>query len=97
MLMNGQEINLGNWNFSHYFTGPLKAMVSCGVDHHEKINEQTMVYWVSVIKDEFTEVYQSEFQVLGEAINFINQKYGHWSFKDTTQLDAGCGSCSNKD
>ncbi len=97
--MNGQDITLGNWNYCHYFTGPLKAMISCGQDFsiiEEKGNDASLEYYVSVLKEEFTEVFQKSFETLGEAINFINDSYGHWDFKDTSVIEtSGCDSCSN--
>lgn len=98
--MNGQDntqnINLGNWNYCHYFTGPLKAMISCGQGLDVLDNDDLgLEYYVSVLKDEFSEVFQKDFKNLGEAIQFINDSYGHWDFKDSTIQESGCDSCSN--
>ncbi len=73
-------------------------MVSCGVHSNKSMSpeEQTMVYWVSVLKEEFEEVFQKEFEGLGLALQWINEKYSHWDFVDTTKAqDSGCDSCSN--
>lgn len=95
--MKGQEINLGNWNYSHYHTGPLKVMISCG--QGLQVTENTEIgleYYVSVLRDEFSEVFQKTFETLPMAINFINDNYGHWTLKDTSlPEEGGCGSCSN--
>ena len=92
-----QKIGLTNWNYCYYSTGPLKAMISQGVDCPSLLGENPspLLYWVSVLKDERQEVFQEEFLQAGDAVKFITEKYGHWDFTDTTQEKGGCGSCSN--
>ena len=86
-----------NWNYCHYTTGPLKAMISFGGDQL-----QDTLYWMTVLLDkegESKEIFQEEFTDLNQAVTDTNTKYGHWDFINTAQTnesEGGCGSCSNK-
>ena len=90
----GQAIGPSNWNYCYYTTGPLKSMISQGMDNFSSALP-SILYWVTVLKDETREVFQEEFLNLEDSIRFINEKYGHWDFIDTTEEKGGCGSCSN--
>lgn len=95
------KINLSNWNYAQFSTGSFQAMISCGIDPNdylalEENSEMAMCYWVSILKDEFQEIFQRKFTHLAEALSFINERYGHWNFVDTSVAKGGCESCSNK-
>ena len=92
-----QAIELDNWNYCHYATGPLRSMITYGQKPHASEDcAPTMFYWVTVLKNETQEVFQVEFSRLLDAISAINDRYGHWGFVDTSQSSSGgCGSCSN--
>ena len=72
-------------------------MISQGMDYSSSLRGESppVLYWVSVLQDETQEVFQAEFLQLEDSITFINEKYGHWDFTDTTEEKGGCGSCSN--
>ena len=86
-----------NWTYCHYATGPLKAMIGQGLAYDTECNNPPPIrYWLTVLKDEYTEVFQEEFDHLPQVLDCINQRYGHWDFVDTSQAAAsGCDSCSN--
>ena len=56
-----------------------------------------MIYLLTVLRGESEEVFQREFSHLPDALDFANERYGHWDFTDTTEApqEGGCGSCSN--
>ena len=86
-------LDLNNWNYCHYSTGPLKSMIAQGQDPHG----MELLYCLTVLKDETQEVYQAQFQHLPKALKTINDRYRHWDFTDTSEAqEGGCGSCSNK-
>lgn len=97
-LFSEQAIGPSNWNYCYYSTGPLKSMMSQGMDYASAaVTEESLpaLYWVTVLRDETREIFQAEFSQLADAIKFINEKYGHWDFTDTTEDKGGCGSCAN--
>ncbi|OIQ20724.1 MAG: hypothetical protein BM556_01935 [Bacteriovorax sp. MedPE-SWde] len=85
------SLNLTNWNYSYYNSEHFKALISIvGAQNNDEV---ALMYCPTVLDEEDTEIFQKDFLKLEDAISFINNKYGHWSFIDPTMKD-GCSSCS---
>lgn len=85
------KLNLKNWNYSYYNSEHFKALIS--IVGEEDNGDFILKYCPTVLDEEEQEVFQEDFLALGDAIDFINKRYGHWSFMDPTQKD-GCSSCA---
>ncbi len=81
-----------NWNYSQYLGPQNRAIISIGAGL-----DAELIYFVTVIDPNDTQVFQKEFATLENACVYINQRYNKiWEFKDLTQATSGggCGSCS---
>ena len=90
-------VNLKNWNFAHYNSEHFKAFIGMTGDIEETQGEAShiILYSVTVLDSEESEVFQRDFKSLKSAISCINENYGHWQFNDPTDTSGGgCGSCS---
>ncbi len=90
-------VNLKNWNFAHYNSEHFKSFIGMTGDVQEVDGQirELILYSVTVVDGEDMEVFQRDFSSLKSAIDFINEKYGHWQFNDPTDNSSGgCGSCS---
>ena len=87
-------VNEDNWPFCHYAAGPLAASLTLGGDGE---GTPRTYFLVKVTKEETQEVFQREFCTQEEAVAFMNERYGHWDFVDTTAPveTGGCSSCAN--
>jgi hypothetical protein len=90
------KINIENWTYTHYFSDPLRAFVSLGAAPIENSNEVLMQYLVTLTDRDYQELYQSVHEAIDEALLALNEKYGHWEFKDAgARIDGdGCSSCA---
>ncbi|MCY4644285.1 MAG: hypothetical protein OXB88_06660 [Bacteriovoracales bacterium] len=87
-----------NWDHCHYATGPLKCILSLGGDESGQAPTSPL-FFVTVLKDDAHEVFQKQFSREEKALNFMNERYGHWDLIDTQaplEEEGGCGSCANK-
>lgn len=90
------KINTENWTFTHYFSDPLRAFVSLGAAPADDSDEVIMQYLVTLTDKDYQELYQSAHESLEEALTLLNEKYGHWDFKEAgARTDGdGCSSCA---
>ena len=90
--MAKELITKENWDFSGYKTKDLQVFITFGADPS---NIEECLYFVTLMNEDFQEIFQKEFRSIDEAINFINKKYSEWEWLDRSGSDAeGCGSCS---
>jgi hypothetical protein len=92
------NITNDNWTSTHYASEPLRAFVSLGaepVETPEGLQEVEFQYLVTMTDKDYMELYQSSHKTLEEALQVINEKYGHWDFQDAgTKNGDGCSSCA---
>ena len=91
------NINSTNWTHCFYQADQLKAFISIGAELNE---DPELLYFVTSTNLEHKEFFQAQFPRLKEAIQDINEKYGHWTFvnaeeKAAKKKDKGTGSCSS--
>ena len=82
-----------NWSICQYKSQKLQAFISlCASPSHTENKE---FYSVTLTDLEFHEVFQNDFEQLEKAIQFINEKYGHWEFNNLQKSgsDSGCSTC----
>ncbi len=85
------KFDLTNWNFAFYSTETFKALISLS---GEEINgEVRLMYCPTVLEGDNREVFQENFIDLGDAIEFMNNQYGHWEFMEPTGSGSGCSTC----
>ena len=88
-----------NWTYCHFKSLQLKAFISFGADpSNVSDGEPALIYFVTLTDHDDAEVFQSDFDELNEACDFLNEKYGHWDFIDA-EVDnggGGCGTCAAK-
>lgn len=101
-------INELNWTSSQYYNAPLRAFISLGgrpdgLPNHSHLPQSArpyqveFIYIVTLANEDFQEIYQEVFPDLNNAINALNQKYGHWALLTLGQTPKdgdGCESCS---
>lgn len=88
-------ITSDNWTFTHFSSADLQAFIHLGAEPaiHED-DEITILYLVSVLKNQEEELFQWEYKELHDAITAINEKYGQWELTDRSQgSGGGCGTC----
>ena len=82
-------INDQNWNYSYFQKSEEKAFVSIGADP----GADDILYFVTITKGEhMEELFSQDFIQLEYALDFINDKYGHWEFIDPLSSST-CHSC----
>ena len=78
-----------NWNYSYFQKNHEKAFVSIGADPEE----EDILYFVTIAQGEnLEELFSQEFIRIEHAVDFINEKYGHWSYIDPLSSST-CHSC----
>jgi hypothetical protein len=91
--MNRNLINSDNWTFCHYASEQLKAVITFGAS--PDTSEKEFDYYVTVVDEDNTEVFQKEFNKLDIACKYINQRYSDiWDFVDATAATKKAGGCS---
>jgi hypothetical protein len=91
-----EKITADNWTFAGYRSDSLTAILSLGAVPSQE-SEVDIIYYMSVIDPDGSDLYQEEFTTLAESITKINTKYGHWDFIDRQGNSAsggGCGDCA---
>lgn len=96
------KITAENWTFTHFFSDPLRAFISLGAAPAQGADEAATAsvveiqYLVTLTDKDYQELYQSIHPTLEEALATLNEKYGHWEFKDAwARTDGdGCSSCA---
>jgi hypothetical protein len=94
--MNSKNlVNADNWTFTGFKSSDLLAFIHLGAEPGPE-GKIEMLYLVTLLKSQEEEVFQLEFSSLPQAIDAINERYGHWEFADRSErLDGGgCGTCS---
>lgn len=88
-----QCINVENWSYCRYQNGNFMAMVTFGASL-DSVQEDALEYYVTVLENEESEIYQKDFDSLTEACFYLNEKYGDWKFEDQTATKSGCLTCA---
>ncbi len=88
-----QSVNTDNWTFCRFMNDTFLAMISFGADP-ETIAEDRLDYFVTVLQNEDTEIFQQKFESLSEACLYLNENYGDWTFEDQTAAKSGCSTCA---
>lgn len=93
------KITQENWTHTHYYSEPLRAFISLGAAPVDGPGDQTGVefqYLVTLTDKDYCEVYQSTHISLDEALQVLNNKYGHWKTIDAGKKVSGdgCDSCA---
>ena len=86
-------ISPDNWNTAYFENNNLKALIGFELDPNEPNLE---LYTVSLIDQEYTEIYQKTFKEINAACKYINLKYQNlWEFKSLIQVksSSGCSTC----
>jgi hypothetical protein len=94
-----QKITSENWTSAHYYSAPLRAFVSLGAapaGNSEDSNEVEIQYLVTLTDKDYQELFQSIHTDLNEALQILNEKYGHWELQDALikASGEGCSSCA---
>jgi hypothetical protein len=94
--MQQNMITEDNWNYCHYVSGNLKAII--GLGSSPDAPDDGLIYYVTVLDEHNNELLQEEFSVSSDACHFINNKYSTlWEFnnmtQDTNSSDSGCSTC----
>jgi len=82
-----------NWTYCRFKSESFMAFISFGADPEGILKDQ-LDYFVTVLKDEDTEIFQEKFNSLSKACLFINTKYQDWEFEDQTVKKSGCSTCA---
>lgn len=87
-------IDSNNYTYCCYENNNHKAIISFGMDPDNTSGE--LDYFVTVVKDQDTQVVQFKHQTLDAACSQINSKYSNiWQFNNMTLKNAGdAGGCS---
>lgn len=88
-----QCVNIDNWSFCRYEKGDFMALITFG-SNPEKIAEDSLEYYVTVLEKEEKEIFQETFDSLNEACVFLNKNYADWTFMDQTAPKSGCSTCA---
>ncbi|MBC7427168.1 MAG: hypothetical protein H7336_01070 [Bacteriovorax sp.] len=93
------NINQDNWTSSQYFSEPLRAFVSLGaapVETPAGLQDVEFQYLVTMTDKDYQELFQSTHMSLDEALQVLNEKYGHWEMQDAGMKNSGdgCSSCA---
>jgi hypothetical protein len=88
-----QSVNTDNWSFCRYEKENFLAQITFGADP-ESLLEDRLEYYVTVLQDEETEIFQKKFMTLTEACLYLNANYRDWNFLDQTATKSGCSTCA---
>ena len=88
-----QRVNLENWSYTRFENKNFMALITFGADP-ESLEVNEFQYYVTVIKDEEKEIFQSNFDSLTEACLYLNSNYGDWELNDQTAKKSGCSTCA---
>lgn len=95
-MMKIPKINDQNWSSAHYYSAPLRAFVSLGAAPGKNFEDAQIQYLVTLTDKDYQELFQSVHLELSEALETLNEKYGHWELQDAlNKTDGdGCTSCA---
>ncbi len=86
-------IDANNYTYCCYENNNYKAIISFGMEPENTSGE--LDYFVTVVKDENTQVVQRKHTTLDAACKDINNKYSSiWKFNNLTLKSASGGGCS---
>lgn len=88
-----QCVNTDNWSYCRFQKGNFLALVTFGTSP-ESMEEDRLEYYVTVLENETSEIFQQEFSTLVDACLFLNANYGDWTFEDQTAEKTGCSTCA---
>lgn len=86
-------ITQDNWTFCRFKSENFHAFISFGASP-DGIEKEKFDYFVTVLENEDTEVFQKEFDSLAKACVYINSHYSDWEFDNQTIKKSGCSSCA---
>jgi len=86
------NIDLNNWNYSYFKNGNLRIQIYMGAD----LENDELYFVTSTDLEAKHEFFQQEFQILSDAIQYINERYSHFDFIPGNPIKdgSGCDSCS---
>jgi hypothetical protein len=85
---------IDNWSYSCFKSSSLQVIISLGGSFDESSSEPIVEYLVTVLDEKQNETFQQNFNNLEKAVDFVNDRYGLWSFEELKANDGdGCGSC----
>jgi hypothetical protein len=87
------SVNTENWSFCRYEKENFLAQITFGADP-ESLSEDRLEFYVTVLLDEQTEIFQKKFMNLTEACLYLNSNYRDWNFLDQTATKSGCSTCA---
>lgn len=90
-MNKNNPLNLSNWNYSYFNSEFFKAMISFVAEENDQ--EIRYIYSPTVLDKNEVEIFQTDFNSLDKAIEFMNDRYGHWSFIDPLAKTDGCSTC----
>jgi hypothetical protein len=85
-------INQDNWTHCRFKSENLFAFITFGASP-EGLDSEKFEYYVTVLENEDTEIFQQQFDSLIKACIFINREYRSWEFEDLTIKKSGCSTC----
>lgn len=88
-----QCVNIENWSYCRYEKDDFMALITFG-SNPEKMDEDRLEYYVTVLEKEEKEIFQETFDSITEACLFLNQNYADWSFNDQMVPKSGCSTCA---
>ncbi len=92
-----QRVGQENWTHTGYKSIDLQALITIGAKPGEDTSAEPIIqYFVTLLDLDLNEVFQQGFNELEEALEFINERYGHWDFADREKSSktSGCDSCA---
>ncbi len=89
-------INSDNWTFCYKAAGSLRVQVNLTAEPAQN-PEDSILYSVTVIKNDKLEISVTDFQELTQACSYINERYKNWRLVDQTDKPkddgSGCSTC----
>ncbi len=90
------SINSSNWTYTYRAAGPLRVQVNLTAEPADT-PENSILYSVTVLKNELKEISVTDFQDLKEACHYLNERYKTWRIVDQSlkkdDKSDGCSSC----
>ena len=87
------SVNTEYWTYCRYEKENFLAQITFGADP-ESLAEDRLEYYVTVLQDEETEIFQKEFTTLQDACLYLNANYKDWGFINQTEEKTGCSTCA---
>ena len=92
--MNDKLVTEENWTHCGYISTKAQALITMGSEP----SQCQIIYYLTLLDNDYKELFQQEFASLAEAVSVLNDRYCHWQFVDREQENVredgdGCGSC----